>query len=283
MALQLTKYFARAVLEKEEVASLFYHDIFDYPLTEGELIRWRGGKKLVVASSHLKVRYRRGFYYLGAKAGVIFKRLLRQRISAQKLKIARKAGKILSFIPSIKMVAVTGALAMRSAQEGADVDLLLVTQKGMLWTSRLLTLLVLSVIGFPLRKFGAKNQKDKLCLNLWLDESKLAWPKKDRNAYTAHEIAQIVPLVNKDKTYEKFMTQNAWLKDYWPNAVGRLKVPKEKKRGKGGLLSRFFERMAFQIQYLYMRKKITREKISAKYALFHPHNWGKVVMERLTS
>ena len=67
---------------------------------------------------------------------------------------------------------------------------------------------------------------------MWLDESDMVWQRKDRNIYTAHEIAQIVPLINKDKTYEKFLSHNRWILDFWPNAVKirKLQVPNVTKR-----------------------------------------------------
>ncbi|MBI4153656.1 hypothetical protein HY503_01540 [Candidatus Woesebacteria bacterium] len=263
-----------------EVASLLYHDIFDYPLSLGELIKWQGGKRLSIKRKPLIIN-KNGFYFIEGREGTIFKRLLRERISLRKLEIARKAGKILRLIPTIRMVAVTGALSMESAGEESDIDLMIVAQKGTLWTTRVLTLIFLDLIGFPRRIYADKNQKDKLCLNIWLDETSLTWPKKSRNSYTAHEICQIRPLVNKDKTYEKFIYSNRWVKEFWPNAVGVRNVRAETHPQRSFL--GIFELLARSIQFWYMRGKITREVVTKSRALFHPHDWGKVVLKRLAS
>ncbi|MEK7112239.1 MAG: nucleotidyltransferase domain-containing protein [Patescibacteria group bacterium] len=264
-----------------EVASLVYHDIFDYPLSLGELIKWRAGDKLIIDNEKLTISYKNGFYFFKGKEGIVLKRLLRERISARKLEIARKAGRILGLIPTIKMVAVTGALAMGNAGEDSDIDLLIVTKKGTLWTTRLITLLLLDVIRFPRRKFGDRNQKDKLCLNIWLDESDLKWPKKDRNVYTSHEIAQVVPLADKEKTYERFIYLNKWIKDFWPNHPARRNYSSSVAGGQS--LITILEPLARELQFIYMRKKITREVVTKTRALFHPHDWGKVVLSRLAS
>lgn len=264
-----------------EITSLLYHDIFDYPLRLGELIKWQGGKGLSIKGNPSVIK-KNGFYFIEGKEGTIFKRLLRERISLRKLEIARKAGKILRLIPTIKMVAVTGALAMESAGEESDIDLMIVAQKGTLWTTRVLTLIFLDLIGFSRRKYRDKNQKDKLCLNIWLDETSLTWPKKDRNSYTAHEICQVRPLVDKDKTYERFIYSNKWIKDFWPNAIKIVAISSKPITSSQSLVS-ILEPLARSIQFWHMRGKITREVVTKSRALFHPHDWGKVVLKRLAS
>ncbi len=282
------------------LAAVFYHDIFDYPLTARELIKWQAGEKINI-DKKIIVDSKKGFYFLRDSRGLITKRLLRKRFSAQKMKKARKAGKILNFIPTIKMVGVTGALAMENAPQEADIDLLFITQKGFLWTSRLIVLLLLKLTRFPLRKFGDKQQKDKLCLNMWIDERDLVWPANDRNAYTAHEIAQIIPLINRDNAYEKLIWKNRWILDYWPSAVRIPKVNFRNQKSKSksenpsnpvlkasflpmaSFLSKLIEPVAYRLQYLYMKKKITREVVTPTRAIFHPYDWGNIVRSRLTS
>ena len=268
-------------LDASEVSSLLYHDIFDYPLSLGELMKWRAGEKLTTNNEELTIKSRNGFYFFKGRDGIILKRLLRERISAKKFEIARKAGQILRLIPTIKMVAVTGALAMGNAEGESDIDLMVVSKSGTLWTTRLITLLFLDLLGIPRRKYGDNNQKDKLCLNIWLDEGSLIWPKKSRNSYTAHEICQIRPLVNKDKTYDRFIYENLWVREFWPNAI-RNKNVFAKTRPKHSFLG-IFEPLARSLQFWHMRGKITREVVTKSRALFHPHDWGKVVLSRLAS
>ena len=176
------------------------------------------------------------------------------------------------------MVAVTGSLAMKSSEIDSDIDLFIITQKGTLWVTRGLSLLTLKLLGIKTRKFNDSDQKDKICSNMWMDESDLMWKNKDRNSYTAHEIAQIIPLVNRDKTYERFLEKNKWVLNYWPNAVRIKKIrPSEVKKSPLALI----ENLAFKMQYLYMKSKVTREIVTPTRALFHPQDWGKFVIDRL--
>jgi predicted nucleotidyltransferase len=272
------------LLGEKEISSLIYHDIFDYPLAPLELIKWTAGNKVKFKNlENIKISTKNGFLFLNGKEGSTLKRLMRKRISKRKLGKARKAAKILSFLPTVKMVAVTGALAMNNANEESDIDFLMITKKGSLWTTRFLAMMLLKVFGIPRRKYGDKSTKDKLCLNIWLDESDLAWRKKNRNIFTSHEISQIIPLINKDQVYEKFLSKNDWIAGYWPNATS-AKVGKEKKRKKiekRGLVIRFVEPLARKAQYWYMKDKITRETVTPARALFHPVDWASFVSLKL--
>jgi len=204
-------------MHAESIYSIIYHDIFDFPLTKEELVRW--SSKLKIENSKLKIENQGGYYFLTGRADLVTKRVNRKKIFVRKMAIARKAAKVLELLPTIRMVAVTGALAMANAAEGTDIDLLLITHPGTLWLTRLIVFGLLSISGFKLRRFGDSNQKDKLCLNMWLTTGYLVWPVRDRNIYSAHEIGQIVPLVNKNKTYELFLSDNRWIKNYWPNII----------------------------------------------------------------
>lgn len=283
----------KLLLSENELKSLLYHSIFDYPLTAGELAKWAVGPKAEIKIKPEQfVDEKNGLYFLKGREGVVYKRLLKKRISKRKINIAKDAAKLLSIIPSIKMIAITGSLAMENAPHDSDIDLLLLTASNTLWTTRALALLLLKLAGFPVRRFGDKKQKDKLCMNMWIDEKALSWPLGNRNVYTAHEIAQIKPLLNRNGTYEKFMADNVWLKDYWPNSVKLNRESKIKKRIKkspsistrslSGVIW-LFEKFAFKLQYVYMKAKITREVITPVRAIFHPYDLGEVVLRQLTS
>jgi predicted nucleotidyltransferase len=274
----------REVLEKSEKLSVFYHDLFDFPLTFADLIRWKPSKYLSLKQRSISVIYQDGYYFLNNRRGLIYKRSLRERISSKKLEIAKKASNILSLIPAVLMVAVTGSLAMENAGDESDIDLFIITGRNTLWMTRMLSYLILKVFGFDLRKSGDKNQKDKLCLNMWIDETDLVWRSNDRNLYTAHEIAQILPLVNKNKTYEKFLYKNKWILKYWPNSI---KIGKYQESSKTLVFSNptfsLIENIAFRIQFGFMKSKITREVATPTRAIFHPQNLGKLVISRLAS
>lgn len=260
-------------------STLKYHNIFDYPLRRDEIVHWYTPYKTKAGS--LSIQKKDDYYFLSGREDLVIKRKLRQKASLKKLKTAKTVAHMLSVIPTIKMIAVTGSLAMMNADPASDIDFMIITKKGTLWATRVLTLLILAINKISTRRFGEKNQKDKICLNLWLDESALSWPK--RNIFTAHEIAQVLPILEKDWTYEEFLRKNRWIKKYWPNAVSFFDSKKSKKTKTRNweALFKLIEPFSYFTQRLYMRGKITNETISKNKAAFHPINLSKIIKTKL--
>ena len=90
-----------------------------------------------------------------------------------------------------------------------------------------------------------------------------------------------IALANKDKTYEKFIYANSWVKEFWPNAL-KLQVSKYKTQNSSKLIASLIEPLARRLQAWYMRGKITREIVGRRRAIFHPYDWGSLVLSKLT-
>jgi D-beta-D-heptose 7-phosphate kinase/D-beta-D-heptose 1-phosphate adenosyltransferase len=255
--------------------SIKYHNIFDYELVKSDFPKWKHkGDKSITGITSIKSK----------------QRLQREKISEKKIVIAKKAAKIISQIPTVKFVGITGALAMMNAKEDSDIDLMIITSSNSLWTTRAFAYLLICLFGIQRRYPNDKIQKNRLCINMWLDETDLIWNKADRNIYTAHEIAQIIPLINKNNTYEKFLFLNRWILSFWPNAVAVPYAISNKPYGSEttkhkpySIMLSFIEKISYRIQYNYMKSKITREVITKSRAIFHPNDWGKVVLKKLSS
>ncbi len=270
------------------LTSIIYHDIFGYPLTKSDLSKWKVAEGLGFKVRDLRIDKSRGYYFLEGRQGIILKRVVNEKASRRKLKIAKLAGTVLAKVPTVRMIGITGALAMKNADEESDIDLAIVASGGTLWTTRLIVYCLLFIAGLSVRKPNRQDQEDKLCLNMWFDEGNLIWRK--RNIFTAHEIAQIIPIVNKDRTYEKFLQKNKWILDYWPKSV-KIRNPKFESRNNLefsklkhiNIVSNFVLRasnfIAFKMQYLHMRSKITREVVTPSRAIFHPFDWSKYIQK----
>lgn len=302
----------KKTLSFQVFSTLAYADIFDFPLTASEVWRFlisdtkvtveviQGALKILTDSKRLPagplrreaskagICADRGFYLLNGRREIVDMRKNRVDWSKQKLEIATKTAKKLKNIPGIKMVGITGALAMENCDEDDDIDLIIIASENLLWLTRMLIFLACPVLGIKRRKPGERNPKNKICFNLFLEENHLEI--SSRNLFTAHEIAQVKPILNKDKTYEKFLEANQWVSKFLPNGVKistKYKVQSTKLGRKHSIsqypniLISFLDRLAFFLQYLYMKPKITGEKISLEQAFFHPRNLGSDVQEML--
>jgi len=212
-------------MEKAILATLSYSDIFDYPLTKEEIWKWLipGGNlksqisKLKIAAQNSKlVQEKNGFYILKGREKLVELRREREEWSRKKLKLAEKVAGILRLIPWVKLIGVTGALAMNNSKEDDDIDLLIITAKNRLWLTRLFSVLLVELTG-KRRRPGDKVIKDKICLNMLLDESHLSIPEKERDLFSAHEVCQMKPLWEKERTYQQFLKANQWSQEFLPN------------------------------------------------------------------
>ena len=134
------------------LSALAYHDIFDYPLESpeiGDLLVKKKTRKELVARELKRLREKAevgksgNYYFLKNRQKIVAIRKLRTRYSKVKLKRAAFFAKLLKFIPSVKLVAVSGALAMKNSRKDDDIDLVIITSKGLLWTTRFLANLLL--------------------------------------------------------------------------------------------------------------------------------------------
>lgn len=262
-------------LDSRKFLSLLYHDLFEYPLTWEELKRWEVKNSL---EGDFPVEKTGKFYHLPGRAELVTKRLARQKASRNKKQLAQRAVERILKIPTVLLVGITGALAMENAREEDDIDLLVVTQKGTLWTTRFAVIQAIELFGPARRKPNDSKVEDKLCLNLWLDEDNLAIPAEKRNIYTGHEVLQVVPLASKKGTYSRFIQANNWAREFWPRAVSKklkTSLPSQSPNSLFGV----FEPLARNFQLWYMRKRRTREMVEPGRAFFHPVDWQKPVLE----
>ncbi len=193
-----------------------YADIFDYPLTAAEIQRGLVGMAAsleeidqVLSSpkmSSIYLQKQQGFYTLPGREQIISTRQRRAEVASILWPQALHYGRILSSLPYVRMVAITGALAVNNVEPGADIDYLIVTQSGRLWLCRAITILVVR---------WAALKRIVICPNYFLTEDALRHPNE--NLYTAHELTQMIPL-NNMSIYLRMRFLNRWTNDFLPNS-----------------------------------------------------------------
>ncbi|MDP3988559.1 MAG: hypothetical protein Q8P80_05460 [Candidatus Levybacteria bacterium] len=213
-------------LKKSIVKTLVYADVFDYPLTKEEIWQFLisdKGLTLRETSTALNngstmIVKKSGFYCFSGRTEIINKRLERGKESNNKIHLAEKIIFKLSVIPTVQLIGISGALAMKNSHKNDDIDLFVIAKKNTLWTTRLFLLLLLQIMGYR-RKRNEKNVTDKFCLNMLMDESNLGLQKERQNLYTAHEVVQMMPLFERNSAHQKFIRANRWVEKFLPNAV----------------------------------------------------------------
>lgn len=204
-------------LVEEVLKPILYADIFDYPLTFDEIYKFLEFKttpaeaKLLLdrAIENREIVFIDNFYSLADKPHLVAKRRERWGASQVLWPKAIYYGSWVAAIPFIRMVSVTGSLAVDNPRDGVDdIDYLIVTRPGRLWLCRALVILLV--------RFGHLRGVH-LCPNYLLTENVLYF--EDNNLFVAREMLQMIPLYGRE-FYLKMREINTWLNDYLPQGQG---------------------------------------------------------------
>lgn len=198
-------------LERAILETLAYSDVFDYPLTFDELHRYLtfpSSKEELKAclDSLSSIASEDGYYFLPNRSGLVQTRRQREQTSLPAFSRALKYGRILGTLPFVRMVALTGSLAVLNLSNDADMDYMLVTPSGRLWLARAIAV----TFGRFMRLFG-----DRICVNLLVSESNLKWNVQD--LYSARELCQMIPITGMG-VYLDVRKHNDWTNTFLPNA-----------------------------------------------------------------
>ncbi|MBI2835072.1 MAG: hypothetical protein HYX76_11670 [Acidobacteria bacterium] len=194
-----------------------YADVFDYPLTVAEVHRYLGVStpvgdiNAILGNGYLvplRLSRQDGYFTLPGREQTIETRRRRAAVAERVWPTAVRYGRALSALPFARMVAVTGALAIDNVDETADIDYLVVTETGRLWTCRALAIALVR---------WARTRGVELCPNYFLSDRALLLG--ERSLFIAHEIAQMVPLSGR-RVYEQLRWLNGWADELLPNASG---------------------------------------------------------------
>lgn len=198
----------RAILE-----TLAYSDIFDYPLHLNELHRYLtvpatlDELKIALSTRDSRIEFQDDYYFLAGRKELVAIRQERERTSGSVFRRALRYGRLLGRLPFIRMVGLTGSLAVRNSDEHADLDYMLVAAHGRVWLARAFALL----LGRLTALFG-----NTLCPNLIVSEQSLEWFQPD--LYSARELCQMIPVSGRE-IYQRLRKLNGWTMEYLPNAT----------------------------------------------------------------
>ncbi|MGE5224183.1 MAG: hypothetical protein ACM3PY_17215 [Omnitrophica WOR_2 bacterium] len=205
-------------LEQAILYTIGYGDIFQYPMTVNEIHRYLIGMKStqedVEEALHLPNRLGRWiaqsgpFYLLPGRDEFVNVRRQREQESARLWPKALAYGRMIARVPFVRMVAVTGSLAMNNVNPGGDLDYMIVTRQERLWLARSLVIVLVRL---------AARAGDRICPNYFLSEQTLAL--QDQNIFSAHELVQMAPLSG-TRVYAAIRQANLWADEYLPNAGG---------------------------------------------------------------
>lgn len=259
------------------LAALRYSDKFNHPLTLQELsprlVQCRASRRLLQQELDHLLRTRRlaktgAFYHLPRRASLVPLRRRKEALAAPLLARATILAHRLASLPGVVAVYLTGSLAVGTATRSSDIDFMLITTSGRLWTTRLLATLYTSLLKLR-RTPGSRRTSGLLCLNLYLTPASFTLPPAKQSLYSAYELLQAKPLVDPSHTYPHLLASNPWVRAYLPNFLpSRPHSPLPALPP--SLPARLIEYICYHLERRYMRRRLTVEYITPSSAFFHP-------------
>lgn len=166
-----------------------------------------------------------GFFFLHGRDVVVERRQSAVRHSDRKIMIARRACRILRWVPFVDAIFACNTVAMGNPDDASDIDVLVVARDGRLWLTRLIVTAVLSMT--RLRRHG-KKIRDRVCLSFYLtprafDLSAIAIPQ---DIYLAYWLRTLLPLFDPENFFDRLQNANPWADALAPRALAFHAAPR---------------------------------------------------------
>lgn len=212
-------------LDAAILRTVLYADVFDFPLMVEELhfflihdqpVSVIEVRRALATSPALAAALRCDgeFVMLASRPALADRRAEREQASQRLWPLAERYGRWLARLPYVRMVAVTGALAMRNAASADDdLDFFLLTAPGRVWLARACAILLVR---------AARLRGVTICPNYIAAATALEQGRRD--LFIAHEVAQMIPLHGQD-LYRALRAANSWVDAHLPNAHEPLYQP----------------------------------------------------------
>ena len=209
-------------IRKNILSTIIYYDILNFSLTSFEVWKYLLAENSftlgeiieALESEELKnsIEEFRGFYFLKGRKDLVARKIQNDKNSIEKFEIAQRAARWLRFVPFVRMIALTGTLAMKNCEKNSDIDFFVVLKKGRIFTGRLLVTLIVHILGK--RRYG-KKITNRICLNYFITDESLEIQRQDM--FAANEYSFIYPIFGHN-VFQKFCKANFdWIKKFKPN------------------------------------------------------------------
>ncbi len=202
-------------MEESILKVLVYFDLFNYPLTIGEIQAFIeqpvSHNELNTALSKLSAEgciYKLDeFISLQNNYAIVERRRKGNQRAGLLLNKAGEISKQLYRFPYVRAIGVSGSVSKNFAEEDADIDYFIITKANRLWIARTLMHLYKKI---PF----LKKRNQWYCMNYYVDEAVLEIEEK--NIYTATDLITLMPMYGA-AGMNRFFAANEWAFSFFPN------------------------------------------------------------------
>lgn len=204
-------------LASDELAiarSVLYAALFDYPLTLAQL------RQTLIESTQTPsqilgtfdrsdllqavVDYRDGFFFPKGRHELVDERRRREARSRHFLRRHYRLLTIISSLPYVRMVALSGSIAHLNLEGGGDLDLFIVTHGRKVWSVTVAVVVLAKLL----------HRRRTVCANFVVADSELRLDQDD--LFTASQIVHLKPLIGRD-VFLQLVAANPFVHRFYPN------------------------------------------------------------------
>ncbi len=204
--------------ERAFLQTVVYASLFDYPLTlrqvrddligevadDETIARWyRNSPRLQAAIERAD-----DYYFPRGRRELVETRARREDDSRARLVGLKHPLRLVTSMPFVRMVALSGSLAHLNADREADLDLFVITKRGRVWSVTLTVLVIARLLGW----------RRSLCLNYVVSDRGLRVGPAD--LFSANQIVHLQPIIGAEM-YERFLDANRFVERFYPNFRAR--------------------------------------------------------------
>lgn len=122
--------------------------------------------------------------------------------------------KYIKWLPWLLMIWVWNSIAMNNAKKSSDIDLFIVTSNNTMWLNRIIITFIFSLLW--VRKTKNKHAW-RFCLSFFVSSSWLDFDnwKQENDIYLYYWVLTMIPLLDNNNTYNKFIEKNSSWADFW--------------------------------------------------------------------
>jgi hypothetical protein len=214
--LPLTNHPAAMLTPAEEAIarSVQYAALFDYPLTLSQLRQTLIGSaqtasEIATAVSGSRalapfVEHKDGYYFPAGRSDLVAVRRNREARSRAFLQGHDLLLRLVTMLPFVRLVALSGSIAHLNLERGGDLDLFIVTRGARVWSTAVGVVLLAKLL----------RRRATVCANFIIADTALAFAQQD--LFSASQVIGLRPL-HDDDVLRQLLAANPFVRRFYPN------------------------------------------------------------------
>ena len=206
------------------IQTIAYFDLFEYAPTLLDIERWL----LKTDESHtlsnirralkndLRIQQCEGLYILRGREALTQTRKHKYTWTEQKWKRTKRYIRLLASMPYVEGIFLVNSMGWHNARQSSDIDLLIVTTPGHIWSARFWTTVAMKLL--RQRPHEQANER-ALCLSLYVAADRLnlePYRLSKADIHYTFWVNQCYPLYDSGQ-YTQFTHENGWIRDTFSN------------------------------------------------------------------